>query len=102
MTSASTAGLLAHEGHDSLTVDDVVLEEQAEGDKSEVEEKHDERQSDVHLPLEAGDGDDDEQQHQEEDDDRAGHAGAAHFHWPEYECRDEPRYGQTGKRNQFI
>ncbi|KAF8791917.1 hypothetical protein HNY73_003583 [Argiope bruennichi] len=52
--------LMAYIGHDSLTVDDVVLQEQAEGDECEVQEEHDERQSDVHLPLEAGDGNDDE------------------------------------------
>ncbi|GIX96046.1 hypothetical protein CDAR_7031 [Caerostris darwini] len=94
--SSSTEGLSGpHESHDSLTVDDVVLQQQTHGDEGEVEEEHDERQSDVHLPLEASDGDDDEQQHQEQDDDGAGHASAAHFHRTEYECRQEPGCGQS-------
>lgn len=62
------------------TADQVVLEHEGNGDENEIEQKHGEAESLVHLPPEAGDGHDDEQQHHEEDRYGADHAHRVHLH----------------------
>lgn len=58
----------------------MVLEHERHRHKDEVQEKHREPKSFVHLPTEAGDGHDDEDQHHEQNCNRAHHPNRVYLH----------------------
>ena len=71
----------------------MIFEEEGDGEKDEIEEKHRHAQPLVHLPAECDDGDEDEDEHPEEDEDRTRHPFALDRHRlpPEDDAEQQPR-----------
>lgn len=77
---------------------DSVLQQNADHQEEEVQEKHSGSQHLVHLPVTGGNGDDDEEQHEEEQHNGTEESIAANSHWTE---TMDGREQQPGDRQTF-